>query len=59
MTKILEHHPAESKPTTGGLQHISEIIPGVLAAISQAAIAQHETPKPDPRGWGSWQRWAA
>jgi hypothetical protein len=58
MRIILEQHPFESKPTTDSLQHISEILPGVLATILQAANSQHETSKPDAR-MGSWQRCAA
>jgi hypothetical protein len=42
-------------------QHISEILPGVLASIFQAAASQQDNSRPEARslGQGIWHRWAA
>ena len=48
--KILEQLPLEiNQPTTSGLQHISEILPGVMASIFKAAQVQQNQPAPDTR----------
>jgi hypothetical protein len=58
MTTLLDQ-PIEHKPTTGDLEHISTILPGVLASIVEAAQlhAQQNQTTPEPRS--VLLRWAA